>query len=55
MERNDLSRRSATDDTQMAEIMGVQVEIVKGSYDNIKITTPEDIILGEILAEKLKR
>lgn len=53
--RSDIRRKPATDDTQMAEYMGVKVQIVKGSYDNIKITTPEDIILGEILAEKLKR
>jgi 2-C-methyl-D-erythritol 4-phosphate cytidylyltransferase len=29
------------------ERIGVQVSIVEGSYDNIKITTPEDVALAE--------
>lgn len=41
-----------TDDSQMAEAMGIKVKIVSGSYDNIKITTPEDIARAEIIAEK---
>lgn len=41
-----------TDDSQLAEAMGIKVKIVEGSYDNIKITTPEDIARAEIIAEK---
>ncbi len=33
----------ATDDTSLVEYIGGRVKIVMGSYDNIKITTPEDI------------
>lgn len=36
----------ATDDTALAELLGYKVAIVEGSYSNIKITTPEDIILA---------
>lgn len=36
-----------TDDCQLIEHIGVKVKMVVGSYDNIKITTPEDIPLGE--------
>ncbi len=39
----------ATDDAALVEAMGIPVRIVPGSYDNIKITTPEDILYGEFL------
>lgn len=32
-----------TDDTSLVERMGRSVAIVEGSYDNIKLTTPEDL------------
>ena len=37
----------ATDDSQLAEHYGYQSKIVPGSYENIKITTKEDLIFGE--------
>ncbi len=36
-----------TDDTVLVERMGLPVKIIEGSYENIKITTPEDIIFAE--------
>lgn len=36
----------ATDDTALVESLGGQVKIVMGSYENIKITTPEDLELA---------
>ncbi len=39
----------ATDDTALAELLGYEVVISKGSYRNIKITTPEDIKIAEAL------
>ena len=38
-----------TDDSILVERLGHKVVIVKGSYDNIKVTTPEDLILGEVI------
>lgn len=38
---------SATDDCMIAEHYGVKIKISGGSYDNIKITTPDDMIIGE--------
>lgn len=35
--------RAATDDAGLVEKLGVPVAVVAGSYDNIKITTPEDL------------
>lgn len=45
---------SATDDASLVEhFLKVPVTIVPGSYENIKITTPEDLIFGEaILAHR---
>jgi len=37
----------ATDDSALIERLGGTVEIVEGSYDNIKITTPFDLDLAE--------
>lgn len=44
----------ATDDCALAERMGVKVKITEGSYENIKLTTPEDMIIGgEILRRRI--
>ena len=43
-------RLSGTDDATLVERAGHRVRIIRGSYENIKITTPEDLVLaGEIL------
>jgi 2-C-methyl-D-erythritol 4-phosphate cytidylyltransferase len=31
------------------EYAGHAINLIEGSYENIKITTPEDLILGEAL------
>ncbi|MCG1012356.1 2-C-methyl-D-erythritol 4-phosphate cytidylyltransferase [Tepidanaerobacter sp. GT38] len=36
-----------TDDTVLVERLGLTVKIIEGAYENIKITTPEDIIFAE--------
>ncbi len=36
-----------TDDASLVERMGVKVKVIQGSYENVKITTPEDLALGE--------
>jgi len=38
-----------TDDSMLVERLGIDVKIVMGSYENMKITTPEDIIIAESL------
>lgn len=43
-----------TDDCQLAEAIGVKVCMTTGDYTNIKITTPEDIKIAEILLEEQK-
>ena len=39
----------ATDDAALVEMMGGKVHVIMGSYENIKITTPEDLILARAL------
>ncbi len=42
-----------TDDAMVMETFGKRkVKLVEGSYDNIKITTPEDIILAESILKR---
>jgi len=41
-----------TDDASLVERIGKPVKIVAGSYENIKITTPEDMLLGEMLVQR---
>jgi 2-C-methyl-D-erythritol 4-phosphate cytidylyltransferase len=38
-----------TDDATMVEKLGHEVKLYMGSYQNIKITTPEDLALAEII------
>ena len=39
-----------TDDASVVEQLGEKIVLVEGSYRNIKITTPEDLILAEAFA-----
>ena len=41
-----------TDDASLVERMGVPVTVIPGSYDNIKITTPDDLIFAEAILNK---
>ena len=38
-----------TDDAAMVERIGVPVKLFEGSYSNIKVTTPEDIVVAEAI------
>lgn len=38
-----------TDDASLVERLGTAVRVAEGDYRNIKITTPEDLIVGEAL------
>ena len=40
---------SATDDAYLLEWMGHPVKVLEGSGENIKVTRPEDLILGEAI------
>lgn len=42
----------ATDDCMIMEREGVKIKICEGSYENIKLTTPEDIYTAERILKK---
>ena len=33
-------------------LSGTKVRLVEGSYENLKVTTPEDLVLAEALLKK---
>lgn len=48
----DKSEINFTDDTSVVEYYGHKVYLYEGSYSNIKITTPEDLLVAEKILEK---
>ncbi|GIM30057.1 2-C-methyl-D-erythritol 4-phosphate cytidylyltransferase [Clostridium polyendosporum] len=43
---------TVTDDTMAIEIFGEKVYLYEGEYTNLKVTTPEDLILAEKLSKE---
>lgn len=44
---------NVTDDAMVVEAqMGVKIHMTQGSYENIKITTPEDLLIAETMLNK---
>ena len=44
-----------TDDSMLMEYLGYNVKVIEGSYNNIKITTPEDLKIGEEILNENKK
>ena len=51
-ERAEKENFIGTDESVLVERDGTTVFVVEGSYENIKITTPDDIIIGEAYLKK---
>ena len=52
----EVAGRAATDDAMLVEDAGGRVRVVVGDYENIKITTPEDLVVLEgILEQRAQR
>lgn len=49
---NQPERDSFTDDASVVESLGVRVNTVEGNRENIKLTTPFDLKVGELLAQE---
>jgi len=45
---------TVTDDVSLVELLGHPVKLVPGSYTNIKITTPDDLLIAEHLLRNEK-
>ena len=54
---NKFGDMDVTDDAMLVEKLGVKVSVVRGAYNNIKITTPKDLVLAEAIlkVQNLKR
>lgn len=46
---------SGTDDASLIERTGGEVHIIRGDYRNIKITTPEDLVLAEAFLSAMEK
>ena len=44
---------NATDDNTLVQLIGINPKVVQGDYNNIKITTPEDLLLAEYMLGQL--
>lgn len=44
-----------TDESMLVERLGHPVRIVEGTYDNVKITTQEDLVFGEVLLKRVRQ
>jgi 2-C-methyl-D-erythritol 4-phosphate cytidylyltransferase len=49
------AKAEVTDDASLVEQLGYRVKLYMGSYDNIKITTLDDLALAEVLWQKQER
>ena len=47
-------QEEVTDDASLVEKLGKPVLLVQGSFQNIKITTDEDLLLAGLIAKRLK-
>ena len=52
MEAYERRTEEVTDDAALVEASGRKVKVYMGSYDNIKVTTPEDLALAETILRK---
>ena len=41
-----------TDDASLVERMGISVRMIPGNCDNIKVTTPDDLLLGDLIVRR---
>ena len=50
----ELEGAQVTDDCSAVELMGMSVKIVEGDERNIKVTTPMDLKIAELLLEEME-
>ena len=51
-EKAQADRYIGTDEASLAERANIRVQIIEGDYDNIKLTTPEDLVFAEAIIQK---
>ena len=53
-EKASRERIDATDDASLVELLNIRPAIVEGSFDNIKITTPDDLDFADVVARRFR-
>lgn len=51
---NQIGNKKIWDDAMLIEVLDEPVKMVEGTYENIKITTPTDLIIGKSILEDRK-
>ena len=54
LKKAELDGAAVTDDCSVVELMGMSVKIVEGDERNIKVTTPMDLKIAEMLLEEMQ-
>ena len=54
LKQAELNGSAVTDDCSAVELMKMSVKIVEGDERNIKVTTPMDLKIAEMLLEEMK-
>ena len=54
LKKAELDGAAVTDDCSAVELMGMSVKIVEGDERNIKVTTPMDLKIAELLLEEME-
>ena len=52
LEKAEAEGLALTDDCAAVERLGMPVCLTEGSYENIKLTTPEDVLVAEAILER---
>jgi 2-C-methyl-D-erythritol 4-phosphate cytidylyltransferase len=52
---NKFKDKNFTDDASLIERLGIKVRVVMGSYFNIKITSPEDLVFAQAILRRVKK
>ena len=55
LEAHRTGTRDVTDDAAMVEALGHSVKMFQGSYQNIKVTTAEDLVIAEVFLKAASR
>ena len=53
-EKASRERIDATDDASLVELLNIHPAIVEGSFENIKITTPDDLDFADVVARRFR-
>jgi 2-C-methyl-D-erythritol 4-phosphate cytidylyltransferase len=53
-EKASRERIDATDDASLVELLNIRPAIVEGSFENIKITTPDDLDFANVVAHRFR-